>query len=107
MTKPIFEEYTISIEVNNHHIRLLRIGRHYLEKHSADMSDTLIIDLAYALHGHQFEVDSTTKGIEYFIADVEHGSPVKIYRLIFLIEGEQMEILGIVNAYRRSKRSKK
>ncbi len=96
-----YEEYPISIEVNHHQIKLLRIGYHYLEKHSSYMNDELILELVYMLNGHSFKVDSLTKDIEYFVADVEHGDSPKIYRLVFLIEGEQLEILGIVNSYRR------
>jgi len=106
MSKLIYEEYPIRIEVNGHSIIKLRIGRHYLEKHSAYMNDSLIFELVYALNGGIFKVDSVTKDIEYFVVDIEHGEPLKIYRLIWLIEGDEMEILGVVNAYRRKKRSK-
>ena len=47
-----------------------------------------------------------TNKIEYFVADIELGDLGKVYRIIWLFEGEKMEILGVVNAYRR-KRSKK
>ena len=107
MSKIAYEEYLIEINVNHHQINLVRIGRHYLEKHASYMNDELILELVYSLHDQSFEMDSTTRGIEYFVADVEQGAPPKIYRLVFLIEGEQLEILGIVNAYRRKNRRKK
>jgi hypothetical protein len=47
-----------------------------------------------------------TNKVEYFVADIELGDSGKVYRIIWLFEGEKMEILGVVNAYRR-KRSKK
>ncbi|HLE12348.1 MAG: hypothetical protein A2504_01070 [Bdellovibrionales bacterium RIFOXYD12_FULL_39_22] len=102
-----YEEYPINIEVNHHNIKLLRIGNHYLGKHSSYMNDELILELVYMLNGHSFEVDSLTKDIEYYVADVEYGDTPKIYRLVFLIGGEDLEILGIVNAYRRKPGRKK
>jgi hypothetical protein len=51
-------------------------------------------------------VDSITDGTEYFVADVEWGDPLKVYRLIWLFEGEKLEILGVVNAYRRTPKKK-
>lgn len=104
VNKVAYEEYPINIYINGHAITLVRIGRHHLEKHSLYMNDSLILELIYMLNEHTFEVDSTTNGIEYFVADIEYGEPPKIYRLIFLIEGEQMEVLGVVNAYRRGRR---
>jgi hypothetical protein len=91
--------------INNHHISTVLIGRHYLIKHSDYMNDELILELVSSLDGQTIPVDSTTNNIDYFVADIELGKPAKIYRLIWLFEGEKMEILGVVNAYRK-KRSK-
>jgi hypothetical protein len=76
--------YKFKVTVNNHFITEVLIGRHYLEKHSSYMNDEVILQLA---------------------ADIELGDSRKMYRIIWLFEGEKMEILGVVNAYRR-KRSK-
>jgi hypothetical protein len=65
------------------------------------MNDALILDLITALDGHTFPINSTTDGIDYYVADVELGK--KTYRLIWLFEGERLEVLGVVNAYRRKK----
>lgn len=97
--------YSFNAVINNHHVSTVLIGRHYLIKHSKDMNDDLILQIISALDGLTFPVDSTTNGIDYFVADVEFGEPLKIYRIIWLFEGDKMEILGVVNAYRR-KRSK-
>jgi hypothetical protein len=70
------------------------------------MNDEVILQLVAALDGHSFPVDSVTNKIEYFVAGIELGDSGKVYRIIWLFEGEKMEILGVVNAYRR-KRSKK
>jgi hypothetical protein len=97
--------YKFKICVNGHDISEVLIGRHYLEKHSTYMNDEIILQLVFSLDGHSFPIDSVTNGIEYYVADVELESN-KVYRIIWLFEGAKMEILGVVNAYRR-KRSKK
>ncbi|HXH76004.1 MAG TPA: hypothetical protein VNJ08_13620 [Bacteriovoracaceae bacterium] len=102
--KPV--RYKFKVTVNNHSISEVLIGRHYLEKHSSYMNDEIILQLVTALDGHVFPVDSITNGVEYFIADIELGKLEKIYRIIWLFEGKKMEILGVVNAYRK-KGSKK
>jgi len=71
------------------------------------MNDELIIDLARMLNGRSFSKDSSNDGIDYYAADIEIGQPSKIYRLIWLFEGDQLEVLGVVNAYRRKKLQKK
>lgn len=102
--KPI--RYKFKVTVNNHSITEVLIGRHYLEKHSSYMNDEIILLLVAALDGHDFPVDSITNEVEYFVADIELDEAGKVYRIIWLFEGERMEILGVVNAYRR-KRNKK
>lgn len=102
--KPI--RYKFKVTVNNHSITEVLIGRHYLEKHSSYMNDEIILQLVAALDGYSFPADSVTNGVEYFVADIELGDSGKVYRIIWLFEGEKMEVLGVVNAYRR-KRSKK
>lgn len=104
MRKPI--AYNLKLTVNGCKIIKVLIGRHYLIKHGHYINDALILQIVTTLDGGTFPVDSTTDGIEYYAADIEHGSPSKVYRLIWIIEGGRMEILGIINAYRRKKRSK-
>ena len=99
--KPL--SYPFAGIINNHYVSTVLIGRHYLLKHGDYMNDELILQLVSLLIGKTFPVDSTTNGIDYFIADIEFGEPVKVYRLIWLFEGEKLEILGVVNAYRRKK----
>lgn len=98
------QSYSFNAIINNHQISAVLIGRHYLIKHSNYMNDELILQLVTALDGQTFPVDSTTNGIDYYVADIEFGTPVKVYRLIWLFEGEKMEILGVINAYRRKRR---
>ena len=96
------------IQVNGHQIAKVIIGRHYLEKHSRSIDDGLIIDLVMVLDGGVFTADSVTGGIEYFATDIQFSKnqESKIYRLIWLFEGEFLEIIGIVNAYRVGKKKK-
>lgn len=96
--------YEICLTINGNEIKTVLIGRHYLKKHRSYMNDELILSLVRVLDGGHFPVDSTTDGVEYFIADIEWGDPVKTYRLIWIFEGK--EILGIVNAYRRTSKKK-
>ena len=54
-----------------------------------------------ALNGLTFPVDSSTSDTDYFVADIQMESNNKIYRIIWLFEGESLEVLGVINAYRR------
>lgn len=98
------KQYTIRVSVNGHKVRSVLIGQHYRLKHSAYMNDELILQLVIALDGGNFPVDSTTDGIEYFAADVEIGDPAKVYRIIWLFESDFLEVLGVINAYRKKKK---
>ncbi len=99
-------QYELEITVNGHEVSMVLIGRHYLEKHSSYLNDEIILELVTALDGGNFPVDSTTEGLEYFAADIEWGEPVKVYRLIWLFEGEKLEVLGVVSVYRRKTKKK-
>lgn len=95
--------------VNGHKITHVIIGKHYREKHAAYMTDELVLDLVQVLDGKNFEPDSTSKGIEYYAADIEifnQKSKVKFYRIVWLFEGNFLEIIGVINAYRVKKRKK-
>lgn len=101
------KRYNIQIAVNGQEIRSVLIGRHYLIKHSSYMDDELILRLVTELDGGSFSVDSSTAGIDYYVADIQLHDVNKIYRLIWLFEGEKLEVLGVVNAYRKVKGSKR
>lgn len=98
--------YELCLNVNGNEIRTILIGRHYVEKHGSYMDDELILSLVATLDSGNFPADSTTDGIEYFAADIEWGQPFKVYRLIWIFEGDQLEVLGVVNAYRRKNKKK-
>lgn len=97
-------QYRVRLTVNGNLINTVLVGRHYLIKHASYMNDALILDLVAALDGRSFPVDSTTAGIEYYAADVVMNPDGKIYRVIWLFEGGRLEVLGVINAYRRSKK---
>lgn len=97
-------QYKVDLVINGNHITTVLIGRHYLLKHSSYINDSIILELVAALDGHEFSKDSTTDGIDYYVADVETDLGAKIYRLIWLFEGEKLEVLGVINAYRRAKK---
>ena len=97
--------YSQQLTVNGHAIKTILVGRHYLKMHPY-MNDTLILDLVMALDGANLPVDSITAKIEYFAADVRHEASRKIYCLIWLFEGDKLEIIGVIHAYRRRKSKK-
>lgn len=99
-----FHEYALSLTLNGHQVTTVRIGQHYATKHGAYMTDELILELVLALDDGQYPVDSTTNGVEYYAADVLHENRLgakKTYRIIWILEGEIFDVLGVVNAYRR------
>ncbi len=101
------KKYSIEpIIVNGNAISSVLIGRHYEIKHGSYMNDELILQLVAELDGGSFPVDSTTAGIDYYVADIQLDEAEKTYRLIWLFEGEKLEILGVINAYRKTTRKK-
>lgn len=98
------KHYSLNIVVNGNKVSSVLIGRHYLIKHGDYMNDQIILQLVSALDGGTFPVDSATAGVEYFAADVDLGELSKSYRVIWLFEGEALQVLGVINAYRRKKK---
>ncbi len=101
------KKYSIQpITVNGHGINSVLIGCHYQINHGSYMNDELILQLVAELDGGDFPVDSTTASIDYYVADIQLAEADKTYRLIWLFEGKKLEILGVINAYRKTKRKK-
>jgi hypothetical protein len=92
-------EYDISIVVNRRRITKVIIDPHYEERHSASISDELILELVKTLDSQVFEPDDVSPPYSYFRTEgIElHG---RRYRLIWLLEEGRIYI-GVVNAYRR------
>jgi hypothetical protein len=105
-SKPIQLKY--KIYVSGLHISKIIIGHHYRLKHSAEIDDNLILKLVLSLDGRFFSPDSTTSGVDYYAADIQLlvAEKLKTFRLVWLNEGEQLEIIGVVNAYRVNKLKK-
>ena len=97
------------IQVNGNKINSVVIGRHYRERHGHYMSDELILKLVHSLDGKKFKADSTTQNIEYYASDIQlriELYAIKTYRLIWLFEGDFLEIIGVINAFRIRKKKK-
>jgi hypothetical protein len=104
MEKP--KRYPLKVTVNGHKIAAVLIGRHYLVKHAKSMNDELILRLVTALDGGRFPIDSSSDDTDYYTADILLEETGKMYRVIWLFEGKFLEILGVVNAYRRKSKRK-
>ncbi len=98
--------FPVDLKVNGFRVAMVVIGNHYKIKHGHYLNEMLILDLVHALDGGTFPKDSVTSGIDYYAADVKQDASGKIFRLIWLHEGTCMEVLGVINVYRR-KRAKK
>ncbi len=89
------------INVNGVKIVQVVIDSHYEAKHSAHMSDELILRLVGELDGRK-ELPEAHKGkYAYFATLIELDD--KQYRLIWLLEDHAIYI-GVVNAYRYKRR---
>ena len=77
------------------------IDPHYEEKHSAHMSDELILKLMRELDGRRELPETKTGKYSYFATLIEYDN--KQYRLIWLLEDHAIYI-GVVNAYRDKRR---
>jgi hypothetical protein len=96
----------VPITVNDHIITGVIIGQHYKENHAESRNDVIILQLILALDEKIFTADSTSKGIEYYVSDIQLQNEErknKYYRLIWLFEGNQLEIIGVINAFRIKK----
>ena len=91
--------YPVDIKVNGHRVKTVIIDSHYELKHSATISDKLILELVQLLDGGDFAAESTTLSYEYYTTDnlLFRG---KRYRMIWLIEKNEL-VIGVINAYRR------
>ncbi len=92
-------EYSVSIVVNKRRISKVIIDPHFESKHANSITDEIIIELVKSLDGEVVVPDDVDLPYSYFTTDkIELNG--KFYRLIWLLEDEQIYI-GVVNAYRR------
>jgi hypothetical protein len=91
-------EYKTDIVVNEIRITKIIIDPHYELKHSASITDQLILELVNRLNGRMFDIKSSDSPYFYFAEEIILRG--KNYKLVWLLEDQQMYI-GVVNAYRR------
>jgi hypothetical protein len=91
-------KYFVNLTANDQKIKAVIIDSHYEKKHSASMTDELILDLVQLLDDGDFEPESAAGNFEYYVAN-DLILKNKKYRLIWLIEKSEIYI-GVINAYR-------
>lgn len=99
----------VPITVNDHVITGVIIGQHYKENHAESINDEIVLQLILALDERTFSADSTSKGIEYYVSDIQlqnEEKKNKYYRLIWIFEGNHLEVVGVINAFRIKKTKK-
>ncbi len=92
-------KYSVSITVNGHSIRNVVIDPHYQIKHSATITDKIILALVDQLDDGDFSPETTANTFEYYMTDNLIFQD-KNYRLVWLIEKNEL-FIGVINAYRR------
>lgn len=94
--------YSVDLSLNGRHIQKVIIDPHYEIKHSASITDELILELVQIyLDGEEFESISgpDENGFEYFVRD-HLKLKGRAYKLVWLLNENEVYI-GILNAYRR------
>jgi hypothetical protein len=76
------------------------VDPHYEKKHSAVITDEIVLDLVKLLDGRIYEPEGVDdRGFQYFANDrLELAG--RHYKLIWVLH-EQESFIGIINAYRR------
>ncbi len=92
-------KYSVNITVNGQHIKAVVIDPHYEVKHSATITDKIILALIAQLNGGDFFPEAVVDTFEYYTTD-NLILQNKIYRLVWLIEKDEL-FIGVINAYRR------
>lgn len=93
-------EYRIEILFNGIEIKKVIIDPHYEKKHSATVSDEVILNLVQRLDGLRLDPVRIRDLFSYFVRDrIEMEG--KFYKLIWLLKEDGETYIGVVNAYRR------
>jgi len=91
-------EYEISIVFNGIKIKKVIIDPHFELKHAASITDEIILALVEKLDGLVMPPEDQKPPYSYFVDDLSLNN--KLYRLIWLVEDDQIYI-GVINAFRR------
>lgn len=91
-------EYDISIVFNEIEIKKVIIDPHFELMHAESINDEIILGLARQLDGLIRIPEGIKFPFSYFSEEFELNG--KLYRLIWLLENEELYI-GVVNAHRR------
>ncbi len=92
-------KYSVNITVNGQHIKAVVIDPHYEIKHSATITDKIILSPIDQLDGGDFTPETADDTFEYYTTD-DLVLQDKNYRLVWLIEKDEL-FIGVINAYRR------
>jgi hypothetical protein len=98
-------EYALRLVINGFRLNRVVIDQHYRVKHSESVNDVLILELLKDLDGGVFPIEAMRGDFQYFTVEpvFRENRP---YRLILLLcIGESY--LGVVNAFRVSRRPRK
>ncbi len=86
--------------INGVRYRQVEICRHYEEKHSNDINDSLILELIAELEGLYLSLDAERivgqRKLSYFAANVAHEKSV--YRLVWRVVRGRIKLL-VVNCF--------
>lgn len=91
-------EYDLQIAFNEIEIKKVIIDSHFELRHAESINDEIILDLVKQLDGLVRTPEHSAFPFSYFSEQLELNG--KQYRLVWLLEGEELYI-GVVNAYRR------
>lgn len=92
-------EYDIKLIFNGIEIKKVIIDPHYELRHTASITDDIILKLIQKVDGVRMDPVAIEGQFSYFVRDKIEMSG-KLYKLIWLLEKEAIYI-GIINAYRR------
>lgn len=91
-------EYEIDIVFNGIGIKKVIIDPHFELKHAASINDQIILALVQKLDGLSIPPEEEKPPYSYFVEDLSLNN--KIYRLVWLVEDDQIYI-GVINTFRR------
>jgi hypothetical protein len=92
-------EYATDIVINEIRITRIIIDPHFEVNHKSSINDEIIIQLVESLDGGEYEPEKIDSPFEYYKGE-QIKLNGKLYRLIWLLEKEQIYI-GVVNVHRR------